>query len=123
MALRWEQRLSNFTKALNKHTEAVTYAGQQLQGQSEISNEILKEGIIHRFVNTHELARNVMKDYVSYQGISDVGGSRDATREAFQMGLIKNGGIWMDMIISRNKTTHTFEEDTANEIYNKIIND
>ena len=29
----------------------------------------------------------------------------------------------MDMIISRNKTTHTDEEDTANEIYNKIIND
>ena len=123
MAFRWEQRFLNFTKAFNKLKEAVFYADNQFQDKSEISSEIFKEGIIQRFEYTHELAWNVMKDYAGYQGIKDVGGSRDATREAFQMGLIKNGEVWMDMIISRNKTTHTYEEDTANEIYNKIIND
>jgi nucleotidyltransferase substrate binding protein (TIGR01987 family) len=119
MALRWEQRFLNFTKAFYKLTEAVTY----IRDQSQYSNDLLKDGIIQRFEYTHELAWNVMKDYAGYQGIKDVGGSRDATREAFQMGLIKNGEVWMDMIISRNKTTHTYEEDTANDIYNRIIND
>jgi len=33
-----------------------------------------------------------------------VGGSRDATREAFQLKLISDGTVWMDMISSRNKT-------------------
>lgn len=64
-----------------------------------------------------------MKDFAVYQGNSNVGGSSDATREAFQMQLISDGRVWMDMIGSRNKTSHTYNEDTANEIYYKIMND
>jgi nucleotidyltransferase substrate binding protein (TIGR01987 family) len=88
-----------------------------------VQNEILKEGLIQRFEYTHELAWNVMKDYAAYQGNSNIGGSRDATREAFQLQLITEATIWMDMIGSRNKTTHTYNEGTSNEIYNKILNE
>jgi nucleotidyltransferase substrate binding protein (TIGR01987 family) len=86
-----------------------------------VLDEILMDGLIHRFKYTHELAWNVMKDYAEYQGNNNVGGSRDATREALQLKIIENGEIWMDMIQSRNKTTHTYNEATANEIYTKII--
>ena len=41
---------------------------------------------------------------------------RFATREAFAKGLIDDGELWMAMIQSRNRTTHTYEETTANEI-------
>jgi nucleotidyltransferase substrate binding protein (TIGR01987 family) len=64
-----------------------------------------------------------MKDYATYQGNTTVGGSRDATKEAFQLQLISDGAMWMDMIGSRNKTLHTYNEATAAEIYTKIIND
>ncbi len=37
------------------------------------------------------------------------------------MNLISDGEGWMDMIMSRNKTSHTYNEDTLHEIYNKII--
>jgi uncharacterized protein with HEPN domain len=30
---------------------------------------------------------------------------------------------WIDMIASRNKTFHTYNEDTANDIYYKILKD
>ncbi len=50
-------------------------------------------------------------------------GSKDATREAFNTGLIGKGEIWMEMIKSRNKTSHTYNEDTADEIFNKIVNE
>lgn len=63
-----------------------------------------------------------MKDYFYYQGNSEIRGSRDATRQAFKFGLIKNGEIWMDMILSRNKTTHTYDEETAKEIVENILN-
>ena len=43
-----------------------------------------------------------------YQGNPDIMGSRDATREALQNGLIEAGEIWMDMIKSRNLTSHTY---------------
>jgi nucleotidyltransferase substrate binding protein (TIGR01987 family) len=64
-----------------------------------------------------------MKDYAEYQGNSSVGGSRDATREAFQLKLIDNGEVWMNMIKSRNQTSHTYNNETADEIYRKIISE
>ena len=82
---------------------------------------IERQGLIQSFEFTHELAWNVMRDYFYYQGNAEIRGSRDATREAFKFDLIKNGEVWMDMIISRNKTSHTYDEDTANEIVENII--
>lgn len=142
--IRWIQRLSNYNKAVQKITEALkvvnrkpkkNYGDEYDEDGSPIDNsdddddiiddidELIKEGIIQRFEYTHELAWNVMKDYAEYQGNSEIRGSRDATKEAFKMKLISNGSEWMDMIVSRNKTTHTYNEDTANEIFLKVIND
>jgi nucleotidyltransferase substrate binding protein (TIGR01987 family) len=63
-----------------------------------------------------------MKDYFEYQGNTSITGSRDATRESFQKGLIENGEEWMEMIKSRNQSSHTYNQDTATEINNKIKN-
>lgn len=126
--IRWEQRFSNFLKALGKLSQAVKYIKANLIDEEEpvdanVLDEIIKEGLIHRFEYTHELAWNVMKDYATYQGNTAVGGSRDATREAFQLQLVSNGKIWMDMIGSRNQTSHTYNEKTAHEIYSKILDE
>ena len=123
--IRWEQRFSNYIKAVDKLSQSVKYIEENFDTEESLENEILdemiKEGLIQRFEYTHELAWNVMKDYAEYQGNSSIGGSRDASREAFQLKLITNGHIWMDMITSRNKTSHTYNEETANEIYDKIL--
>ena len=122
--IRWLQRFSNYVKALKKLSDAVSYVKENIDEDSDSDlDQIVKEGLIQRFEYTHELAWNVMKDYAAYQGNANVGGSRDATREAFQLQLIKDGELWMDMLTSRNKTSHTYNEETAEEIYQKIIND
>lgn len=130
--IRWEQRFSNFVKALDKLSQAVEYVKNNISDENkagnqneleEVLDEIVKEGLIQRFEYTHELAWNVMKDYAAYQGITGIGGSRDAAREAFQLQLVSDGHVWMDMINSRNQTTHTYNEETADEIYNKIMNE
>lgn len=54
-------------------------------------------------------------------GNTNIYGSKDATREAFAAGLILNGETWMDMIKSRNKTSHTYNEETADDIFQKIM--
>jgi nucleotidyltransferase substrate binding protein (TIGR01987 family) len=130
--IRWEQRFSNYTKALSKLSEAIAFTKKETRNKdvsidSEdaevVLKEIVKEGLIQRFEYTYETAWNVMKDYALYQGNSEVGGSRDAIRYAFSAKLISNGDLWMDMIKSRIKTTHIYNEETANEIYFKIINE
>ena len=123
--IRWIQRFSNFRKALKKLKTGIEIINEyQIEENDEIifeTSKILKEGLIQRFEYTHELAWNVMKDYAEYQGNNAVKGSRDATREAFVMKLITNAEIWMDMIKARNETSHTYNEETADDILNKII--
>jgi nucleotidyltransferase substrate binding protein (TIGR01987 family) len=125
--IRWQQRFSNYVKALNKLTEAVRYVTDDKNLSYGVSAgiipDIIKEGLIQRFEYTHELAWNTMKDYADYQGNSSIGGSRDATREAFQLKLIDDGYVWMDMINSRNKTSHTYDEKVADDIYNRIVSE
>ena len=64
-----------------------------------------------------------MKDFLAKAGNENIFGSRDATREAFALQLIENGELWMDMIRSQNKTSHTYNEETADEIFRKILDD
>lgn len=112
--IRWQQRFQNYLKAFNLLEDAVN------QFKAKGLTELEKEGLIQRFEFTHELAWNVLKDYLNYQGISSIIGSRDTIREAFNKGLIHNGEEWMSMIVSRNKSTHTYNEETANELVDLI---
>jgi nucleotidyltransferase substrate binding protein (TIGR01987 family) len=128
--IRWEQRFSNFNKALKKLSEAVGYVKNDLvenniakENAESLLTEIIKEGLIQRFEYTHELAWNVMKDFLIEAGDLKIYGSKDATREAFKVELIENGEVWMEMIKSRNMTSHTYNEEIADEICEKIISD
>jgi len=62
-----------------------------------------------------------MKDYLIYQGISGIMGSRDAIKQAFNKGLIKDGQLWIDMIQDRIKTVHTYDEEAAEQVEHQII--
>ena len=111
--IRWKQRFQNYSDVLNHLRIAV----------KEITNpsDLEKEGTIQRFEFTHELAWKLMKDYLEYEGITGIRGSRSATREAFNKGLITQGEVWMDMIESRNKTVHTYIDDILATEYDLII--
>jgi nucleotidyltransferase substrate binding protein (TIGR01987 family) len=79
--------------------------------------------VIQAFEMTHELAWNVLKDYLQDQGYQDIKGSKDATRAAFKVGLIADGERWMSMIQSRNLSSHTYDEQTAETLVTVIFSD
>jgi len=113
--IRWQQRLSNYKKALLQLQSAV-----ELSKQRALSN-LEKQGVIQEFEFTHELAWNEFKDYLEDQGNQNVKGSKDATREAFKVDLIADGEQWMAMIQSRNISSHTYDERTADQLVSVII--
>lgn len=113
--IRWQQRFQNFLKAFSLLDEAV------MKYRASGLSELEEQGLIQRFEFTHELAWNVLKDYFEYQGNTEVTDSRDATREAFSKGLITDGEGWMEMLKSRNKTSHTYNEEIANDIIKNIV--
>lgn len=108
--IRWIQRFNNYNKALSQLQEAV-----ELMDKRDLSR-LEKQGVIQSFEYTHELAWKTLKDFIESRGNAKIYGSRDATKEAFKLGLIENGEVWMQMIKSRNLTSHTYDESTANEI-------
>ena len=110
---RWKQRFDNYKKALLQLNEAV-------EAYDEQSPNIIKEGVLQRFEFTHELAWKVLKDYLEYEGHQNITGSRTATRLAFNIGLIKDGQTWMDMIESRNKTVHAYDASILETEFSKV---
>ena len=113
--IRWQQRLANYNRALERLTNAV-----QLSAERPLS-ELEQQGLIQAFEFTHELAWNVMKDYFYWQGNAGITGSRDATREAFAKTLVDDGEGWMEMIKSRNQSSHTYNQPIAEQIAKQVI--
>ncbi|XKH01373.1 nucleotidyltransferase substrate binding protein [Marinobacter nauticus] len=113
--VRWLQRFSNFRKALNQLDSAV-----QLSEERELS-DLEKQGLIQAFEYTYELSWNTIRDYFRWQGNTGITGSRDAIREAFANGLVEDGDGWMRMLKDRNRTSHTYNEETAQEILKNIL--
>lgn len=111
--IRWKQRFNNFAKALAQLTKFID------KGQL---NELEQQGLIQSFEYTYELAWNVIKDFFAAQGTTDMLGSRDAFRIAFQRGLVEDGEVWMEMIKSRSLTSHSYNEEVAQAIADSIVN-
>lgn len=111
--IRWKQRFQNFKKAFNQLEKAVN---------TPDLNELERQGLIKAFEFTYELAWTTLKDFLIEKGYTDLIGSKDTLRQAFQVGLISDGDIWMEMVKSRNLTAHTYNQDTAESIEADVIN-
>ena len=111
--VRWKQRFQNFSKAMAQL--------QKFIDKGENLNELEEQGLIQAFEYTFELAWNLIKDYYEFQGASNIQGSRDAFRLAYNRGLISDGDTWMKMIESRTRTSHTYNEETADEIAQAVL--
>lgn len=113
--VRWRQRFQSFCKAFSQLA-----AAGELAKQRKLS-ELEQQGLIQAFEFTHELAWNTLKDFLESRGAADIYGSKDATRAAFEKGLLANGDEWMAMIQARNHSSHTYNEKTAHQIVAAIL--
>jgi len=113
--IRWKQRFDNYLRAYE-----TLRRGVELSRQRDLS-ELEQQGLIQGFEFTHELAWNVLKDYLEDAGISGIIGSKGATREAFKNGLIQDGESWMEMIRARNLSSHTYNQETAEAVVTNIL--
>jgi nucleotidyltransferase substrate binding protein (TIGR01987 family) len=111
---RWTQRFQNYKKALVHLSNAINLSKERNLSLLE------KQGLIKAFEFTHELAWNLLKDYLEYQGYQNIKGSRDTFRAAIKIDLISNGELWLDTILARNNTAHGYDEEAAEGIHKLI---
>lgn len=108
---RFAERKQEYNNALNRLKEAL---------QKE-DDDVIIDGILHRFEFTFELAWKTIKDYLEYMGISEKTGSpREVIQSAFKQGIIENGEIWIEIMLSRNSLSHLYDEKSSRDIYKKI---
>ncbi|HLN73819.1 MAG TPA: nucleotidyltransferase substrate binding protein [Prolixibacteraceae bacterium] len=109
--IRWQQRFINFDKAF-----------KQLERFKEVENlnELEKQGLIKAFEYTFELSWKTLQDLLKEKGYVDIVGPRPVIEQSFQDGYIADGNGWMRMHKSRNLTSHTYDEQTAEEIITSI---
>jgi nucleotidyltransferase substrate binding protein (TIGR01987 family) len=110
--IRWIQRLQNWNRALAQLSRFM---------EREELNELEEQGLIQSFEYNHELAWNTLKDFLTDQGFADLFGSKNVSRKAFEVELVDDGQVWLDMIKSRNLSSHTYNEEITRKIVTAII--
>ena len=112
--IRWIQRFKKYQKAFSSLEADVSLAKQKKL------SDIEQRGLIQAFEYTYELAWNTIKDFYQSLGETDIQGSRDAYRMAFNRNLVSDTTL-IETVRSRQLTSHTYNEETADEIFNDII--
>ena len=108
-----KEKFNSYCKALDRLKEAL---------ESE-PTELNRDATIQRFEFTYELAWKVLKRYLSQKGVEALN-PKDCFAAAYQQGIIEesNEDLWIDMIKSRNLTSHIYDENTAQKVYQDIKN-
>ncbi|MBN2897433.1 MAG: nucleotidyltransferase substrate binding protein [Clostridia bacterium] len=109
--IRWRQRFDNFEKSYRLLAQYV---------ETPIETELERAGIIQLFEVSFELAWKVMKDYLESQAFN-VKSPRETIKQAYQIGLVEDGHVWMDALADRNLTVHTYDEKMAKKMLDDII--
>ncbi len=78
------------------------------------------DATIQRFEFTIELFWNYLKRLLADKGIV-VQYPKDVLREAYSGHLIDDEMIWLAMLDDRNVTSHTYDEELADDVYKRIL--
>ena len=113
---KWLERLSIFKNAITRMAEVIDIYKQRSLNPFE------RDSLIKRFEFSYEMAWKLMMSYEKENGVSELLGSKDVVRHAFNMSLIDNGEAWLEMIDDRNKTSHLYDEEMAADVIDEIIN-
>lgn len=102
--IRWQQRFQNFEKA------HVVFQRRIVSYNIDNESEANQMSLIQAFEVLIELSWKVLKDYLANEG-TVVNAPKQVIRQAYQFAIIKNGEDWMEALVQRNLTTHTYDED------------
>jgi nucleotidyltransferase substrate binding protein (TIGR01987 family) len=104
--------LGQFEVALARFTEVLR--------EDVSANAAFLDASVKRFEFCFELCWKTLRRFLDAEGIP-VGSPREAFRQAFKLGWLPEGDdLWSRMIDDRNRTSHTYNVVTANEVYSAL---
>ena len=110
------QKCENFCRAVVRLSEALAeYAGTP-------GSTVIRDGVIQRFEFTFELAWKSLREYMEDQG-ADMNGivfSKQVFKAAYAAQVIGDEQVWLDMLASRNVTSHVYDDTQAAQVVSAI---
>lgn len=103
--------------SLQKLEVALKRLGEALAEES--TNPLAIDGTIQRFEFVFELMWKTLKRALEVEGMI-CQTAREALKTGFQIGWINPEELWLQMLDDRNMTSHTYDQPTAQQIYNNI---
>jgi nucleotidyltransferase substrate binding protein (TIGR01987 family) len=115
--VRWIQRFNNYRKALARLADAVALTEERNLSDLE------QQGLIQGFEFTFDLAWKTLQDILRERNNPDAnGGPNVIITYSLDNGYIKDFEGWKAMKKSRDLTSHSYDEETADDIADKIVN-
>jgi nucleotidyltransferase substrate binding protein (TIGR01987 family) len=103
------ERIESFGEALQRLEEALR----------EEETDLVRDASIQRFEFCVELAWKSLQKYLESEKIL-CQSPKSCLKEAFQLGLVEDDSLWMQMLDDRNLTVHTYKQQLAKEIFARL---
>ena len=112
--------MSKKEEKYKKLVSAVARLEEAIEDYGRTSLSSVRDGAIQRFEFCTELAWKTMREYLTEQGYTDINSPKSVMKTAFADGLIKDEQGWLDILSSRNITSHVYDDAEAEKIFGNI---
>lgn len=96
-----------------------TALGRLDDALAQPKTEWTRDSAIQRFEFTFELAWKAVATVAQAHGV-EARSPREAFKQAFALGWVTDEDVWLRMLDDRNRTTHTYNEAVAEEIFGQL---
>lgn len=105
---------------LEKLIKAVDRLGEAIADYDSVKLDSVRDGVIQRFEFCTELAWKTLREHLIDQGYTEINSPKAVLKTAFADGLLNDEQGWLDVLNSRNITSHIYDEKTAVAVFEKI---
>lgn len=100
----------------DSHQAALRFA----EALKQPENDLVRDAAIQRFEFCFELAWKSIQAVARLEG-QECTSPRNALSTAWRAGWIGDEALWLDMLNDRNKTSHTYREAMAREVFENLV--
>lgn len=111
---------SKFTEKYEKLISVTERLKQAITDYNNVHLDSVRDGVIQRFEFCTELAWKTVREYLIEQGYADINSPKSVMKTAFSDGLLTNENGWLEILESRNITSHVYDEKTAETIFESV---
>lgn len=112
--------MNKFDEKFEKFSEAVNRLEEALKEYEKYEISSSRDGVIQRFEFCTELAWKSTREFLISEGYVDLNSPKSVMKQAYADGIISDEKTWLELLYSRNLTSHIYDEHTASDIFTNI---